>query len=413
MKKLILSLTVCLAALFAYAQQTDKITADFNQYTQNNSNSVVASFEKKDYQSAGDTINAWFKYYNALPADYQQKFKGYTVNMYYNMACVCSRQGKIENGVSWFDRSLAAGYTDYTNVSTDHDMDNLRGNKHFQDELQTLREKYDYGYILQHSGAYNNKTSNLPAFTYQSATAPELITLRSKYNLDSIAGNGDEISKMKKLLYWVHNEVRHDGNSFNPPSRNAVDLITVCRKENRGVNCRMMATILRDVYQSEGMPTRIVTCMPKDSTDNDCHVITVVWSKTLNKWLWMDPTFNAYVTDSKGNLLNIEEVRDRLVGGNIADLIVNDDANWNNKNKETKDAYLGYYMSKNLYWLKCSIKSEWDIETSKPGKEKIDYIDLFPGTFNRIHADKKVLQTSTEYATNNPDYFWQKPLIGE
>jgi hypothetical protein len=413
MKKLILTLTICLTAYFVHAQQMDKATTDFNNHTQNSSNSIMASFNKKDYQSAGDTIQAWFKYYNSLPADQQKKFSGYTNSMYYNMACVCSRQGKIEDGVDWFERSVNAGFADYTNLATDNDMDNLRNNKRFKDDVQKLREKYDYTYILQQSGPYNNKQANLPAFTYQSATAPELVALRSKYNLDSVAGNGDEISRMKKLLYWVHNEVRHDGNSFNPPSRNAVDLITVCQKENRGVNCRMMATILRDVYQSEGMPTRIVTCMPKDSADNDCHVITAVWSKTLNKWVWMDPTFNAYVTDSKGNLLNIAEVRERLVSGKMDDLVVNDDANWNNKNKETKAAYLGYYMSKNLYWLKCSIKSEWDIETYKPGKENIDYIDLFPGTYNRIHADKKVFKTSTDYATNNPEYFWQQPAIGE
>ncbi|MGN6180321.1 MAG: TPR end-of-group domain-containing protein, partial [Mucilaginibacter sp.] len=412
MRKLILTLTICLTALFSQAQQWDKPTKDFAQYSQNATNHIIASFDKKDYTDVADTINDWFKRYHALPADMQKNLAVFTISMNYNMACVCSRQGKINEGLDWFDRSLAAGYIDYANVSTDHDMDNLRSSERFQDALQKLREKYDYSYVLQHSGPYNNKQANLPAFTYQPATAPELVALRSKYNLDSVAGNGDEISKMKKLLYWVHNEVRHDGNSFNPPSRNAVDLITVCQKENRGVNCRMMATILRDVYQSEGMPTRIVTCMPKDSADNDCHVITVVWSKSQNKWLWMDPTFNAYVTDSKGNLLNIAEVRERLFNGNMDDLVVNDDANWNNKNKETKAAYLGYYMSKNLYWLKCSIKSEWDIETYKPGKESVDYIDLFPGSYNRIHADKKVFKTSTEYATNNPDYFWQQPAIG-
>jgi hypothetical protein len=29
----------------------------------------------------------------------------------------------------------------------------------------------------------------------------------------------------------------------------------------------------------------------------------------------MDPTFNAYVSDTKGNLLNIEEVRAMLIDG--------------------------------------------------------------------------------------------------
>lgn len=127
----------------------------------------------------------------------------------------------------------------------------------------------------------------------------------------------------------------------------------------------------------------------------------------------MDPTFNAYVTDGAGKLLNIEEVRQRLVGGKYNDLVVNDDANWNNKNKETKAQYLGYYMSKNLYWLQCSSKSEWDVETRKPGMEKIEYIDLYPGTFRSVHKLVKTMGDTKEYATNNPDYFWQKPVTGE
>jgi hypothetical protein len=292
-------------------------------------------------------------------------------------------------------------------------MEGLRGNKRFLDDVQKLREKRDYSYIIQNSGPYKNvAVANLPGFTYQSASAPELVTLKNKFKLDSVAGNGDEISRMKKLLYWVHNEVRHDGNSNNPSSKNAVDLIAVCQKENRGVNCRMMSTILRDVYQSEGIPTRIVTCLPKDSTDRDCHVITVAWAKSLNKWLWMDPTFNAYVTDAKGNLLNIEEVRQRLVAGGD-DLVLNNDANWNNKSKQTKAYYLGYYMSKNLFWLQCSSKSQWDIETQKAGTANVDYINLYPGSFNSIHKNVKASGDRVQYAINNPDYFWQKPASGE
>ena len=47
------------------------------------------------------------------------------------------------------------------------------------------------------------------------------------FNLDS-AGSGDELSKIRNLMHWVHNAVRHDGSSSNPTSRNAIDLIEVC-----------------------------------------------------------------------------------------------------------------------------------------------------------------------------------------
>ena len=408
MKKILLICTFCLIAFFAKAQILPE-AKPFNDYSQAASDEVVKTFDKKDYPLIVKQINAWYAKYNQLTPKLKTYLIAYSEGMSYNMACAYSHEQKIDSADTWLEKSISEGFSDYAHIVVDDDLNNLHNDKRFQNDVQQLRNKYDYGYLLKNSGPYNNTQPSLATFTYQAATDPNLVALRQKFNLDSVSGNGDEISKFKHLLYWVHNEVKHDGNIGNPKSKNAIDLIAICKKENRGVNCRMMATILRDVYQSEGFPTRIVTCMPKDTADGDCHVITVVWSKTLNKWVWMDPTFNAYVTDDKGNLLNIEEVREKLINGDP--LVLNDDANWNNQEKQTKEHYLGYYMSKNLYWLQCSTKSEWDLETDKPGKQAIDYINLYPGTYNTLHQPKKVYSSQVDYAVNNPDFFWQKPAV--
>jgi len=407
MKNTLLICTFCLISFFGKAQILPE-AKPFNDYSQTIATETSNTFTKKDYPLAISQITAWYVKYNQLMPQLKTYLIAYSAYFAYDMACAYSREQKIDSADTWFEKSIADGFTDCAHILVDDDLNNLRSDKRFQNDLQQLRNKYDYGYLLQNAGPYNkNIPVAIPTFTYQPVTDPNLIALRQKFNLDSVSGTGDEISKLKRLLYWAHNSVKHDGNNSNPKSQNAIDLIAICKKENRGVNCRMMATILRDVYQSEGFPTRIVTCLPKDTADNDCHVITVVWSKTLNKWVWMDPTFNAYVSDDKGNLLNIEEVRERLINGDP--LVLNDDANWNNQEKQTKEHYLGYYMSKNLYWLQCSTKSEWDLETDKPGKPKVDYINLYPGTYNTLHQSKKVYSTMVDYAVNNPGFFWQKP----
>lgn len=169
----------------------------------------------------------------------------------------------------------------------------------------------------------------------------------------------------------------------------------------------MIATILRDAYQAEGFKSRMVTCLPKDSSDNDCHVINVVWPQTFNKWLWMDPTFNAYVSDKHGNLLSVAEVREGLING--MDLVLNEDANWNNQNAVSKEYYLGYYMSKNLYWIRCHVSNFWDIETLKANSPLLEYINLYPGTFNIVKASRRNIHESRVYEISNPAYFWQNP----
>ncbi|MDP9082067.1 MAG: transglutaminase domain-containing protein [Bacteroidota bacterium] len=408
MKKLLLTCAICVFALIINAQ-SNKEADDFSAYTTTVMTNMHVDYTKKEYKQAITIGDEWFSRYDKLSADFKKNNPGYLPVMYYNMACYTALDGQKARAIDCVEKAAATGCTDYADMVKDSDLISLHNEPRYKAALAQIREKGDYNYVLKQAGTYNHtKTADLPVFTYQSADAPELANFRKLFNLDSISGNGDEISKIKNLLHWAHNVVRHDGGANNPPSKNAIDLISVCKKDDRGVNCRMMATILKDAYQAEGFKARLVTCMPKDTADFDCHVITVVWSKTLNKWVWMDPTFNAYVSDNKGNLLNIEEVRERLVTDKP--LVLNDDANWNNKVKQTKEDYLGRYMSKNLYWLKCSAKSEWDLETYKAGKANMEYVDLYPGGFSVIHGlPKKTAYGQTVYASNNPDYFWQKP----
>jgi hypothetical protein len=153
------------------------------------------------------------------------------------------------------------------------------------------------------------------------------------------------------------NTTQCSGDLDNPEIKNAYNFINICKKENRTLNCRGLAIVLNEVYLSMGYKSRFVTCFPKDTTDNDCHVINMVFSESLNKWLWMDPTMNAYIMNEKGELLGIQEVRERLIKNKP--LILNPDAN-HNRNSITKEYYLYYYMAKNLYGFQCPVSSEYD-----------------------------------------------------
>ncbi|TWI93900.1 transglutaminase superfamily protein [Mucilaginibacter frigoritolerans] len=406
MKKTLLICFISLFALMTNAQQKQETEA-FNNYVMVTGKNIEDSYQAKNYTKAIDLSNDWLNTYHKQSTVIQKNYQGNTINIYYNLGCYTALSGQKADAINWLKKAFDAGFIDYNSIIVDGDLVSLHNEPEFKTIVQQIREKGDYLYILKNSGPYNiEQNAALPVFSYQSASTPELVNFKQKFNLDSVAGSGDEISKFKNLLFWAHNIVRHDGSSGNPPNKNAIDLIAVCKKDDRGVNCRMMATILKDAYQAEGFKARLVTCMPKDTADFDCHVITVVWSKTLNKWIWMDPTFNAYVSDEKGNLLNIEEVRERMI--NDQPWSLNADANWNNKSKETKQDYF-HYMSKNLYWLKCAIKSDWDLETRSDNKPPIEYINLYPGSFTTIHQSKKTQKGMIEYASNNPSYFWQKP----
>lgn len=255
--------------------------------------------------------------------------------------------------------------------------------------------------ILKDSPTYRPDTLPKPEFVYALPSDSLLTLSRERFNLDSIAGNGDDISRIKNLLYWVHNNIPHAGsNGLAPGARNLRNTYDCSKRDSCGYNCRALAICLTEALLAEGIPARYITCESKKwDTDNDCHVIGVAWSESLGKWIWVDPTFAAYVTDENGTLLHPGEVRYRLQ--NDLPLILNEDANWNNISKQDKEYYLDEYMAKNLYIMSANTFNQAEPE-GETTHDKGKIVALVPEGSNYINA--YIITTDTEW-------FWQAPAI--
>ena len=327
-----------------------------------------------------------------------------TANIYYNLACCYALTAQKKLALETLEKSIRMGYKDYRNMLNDKDFENIREEKKFKSLLEEIRQ-YDRLVILQKSSAYVKEDNDtMPQFFYQDTGDYRLINVRKFFNLDSVAGDGDEISKILKILHFVHSTIRHDGGNFAMCEFDAIDIYNYHKSTGKGVNCRHLAIALNEMYLSMGIPSRYVTCMPYDSRDQDCHVINSVWSSQYQKWIWIDPTFEAYVKDENGNFLSISEVRDRLIEGRP--LFLNEDANWNYENKQTKEYYLESYMAKNLYWFDCVTNYCFNPESRYRNVEN-KHVVLTPSTYETPATYEK----SSDWAviTHDADYFWQAP----
>lgn len=409
MRKSIITLVLLCFTLSSFAQQSEEET-NFVNMMRGLSKSIAAAAKTKNYKQAEKLCMEAISTYEKLSQDHKEKYKLAKGSFYYDLTCCLALQGKKKEAVKSFAICYENGWNKYYHAKKDTDLDKIRKEKEFINILEEMRKEADYIYILQQAKAYDRNqqkpicynesiTDTLPKFTYMNPNDSNLVRIREHFNLDSIAGSGNEISKIKNLLYWVHNVVRHDGSSYNPTERNAIAMVELCKKENRGVNCRMLAQILNECYLAMGFKSRFVTCMPKKYI-NDCHVINAVYSNTLNKWLWVDPTNNAYVMDENGNMLSIQEVRDRL--RTDQPLVLNEDANWNNLQKQTKENYLDQYMAKNLFYVNCPLRSEYNAETDYEGKNWSYYVALMP-------IDYTNERENGVFTTNNDVWFWQSP----
>ena len=245
--------------------------------------------------------------------------------------------------------------------------------KKYQALLAVVKDRQPLS-VLRKSAPYapdSIKTDN--PFSYESKESRSLSIVREYFKLDSVAGQGDELSKILNLLHFAHDNMRHDGGNRAFAEMDAIDLYNYCKTTGKGINCRQLAISLCEMYLSMGIPARYVTCMPADPLDYECHVINTVWSEQLQKWLYIDPTMDAWVMDENGTMLSIA----------------------------TKEYYLDYYMAKNLYYFVCKKFSRFNPESDYRPNPAEEDIRLIPVGFVN---DNWKCDTTTD-----PDVFWARP----
>lgn len=236
-------------------------------------------------------------------------------------------------------------------------------------------------------------------FTYCDPSESSLADLRSRFQLDSIAGNGDELSRITNLLHWVHTTVRHDGSVELPSGCQTAAILARPAAENRGVNCGVLAEIMNDVFLAAGFKSRRIVCLPYDTSDVDCHSINIVWSEHDGKWLYVDPTFEGTFRNIGGEFLSIAEVREAMIQGDS--LIVSDNLNWNGQPHD-KAAYFRY-MAKNLFRFACMSHSG---PANGRQKKALHRISLNPNGYRTAPIGQT---DTTDLSAGDAKAFWNSP----
>lgn len=405
MKKILIALCLTLCAAVSGSAQSAR-DMQFEQQCDSINRLVNVALKNNDNQRAEQECLQVIKLLDSRPEATRQLYSMILTNLYYNLACFQSLQNKKSEAIQSLELAYQHDYRNYRHILQDTDLNNLRDEQGFKNILARIREKGDYLYILQKAPGYQpnqQQTDTLPRFTYANPSDSNLVRVRRYFRLDSVAGAGNELSKIKNILTYIHDKIQHDGLNENPPTANAIGLAEACKDGSRGLNCRGLATVLNECYLSMGFKSRFVTCMPKEYI-NDCHVINTVYSDSLDKWIWVDPTQNAWVTDENGTMLGIHEVRERLRNGQP--LILNEEANWNNRNRTTAEEYLYDYMAKNLYYVVCSLRSQYGTEDRAGNSDPVRYVSLMPVGYTNEREKNTLI-------VNDPDWFWQPPSTSD
>ena len=308
---LLLSL-VCFTSLSAQTDAERKFLASADSLNAQ----FFDAYTGKDYPAAEALCQKIIDLYDAHATQLAEGYAYFKYASYYNMASIQAVQGKKQEATNNLLKALDSGKLEvsYNRITNDEDLKDILDAPELQPALKRLKETTDYLYILQNAPEYTRTQSvdSLPQIVYAQADEPDLKRVRDYFQLDSVAVPGDELATIKRILTYIHDKIRHDGQNGNPKGgNNSINFAEACKDGSCGLNCRGLATVLNECYLSMGIPSRVITCMPKTYI-SDCHVINAVYSSTLGKWLWIDPTNNAWVTDEQGNLLSVQELLEAL-----------------------------------------------------------------------------------------------------
>ncbi len=279
-----------------------------------------------------------------------------------------------------------------------------------------LAQGKEWSGLLKKHPTFSAKPLGYPAnvdFSYADSSDEHLTRLRNTYNLESIAGQGTETDRIINLTRWVYQLTGHANEPEIPDELNAFTLIHLAKDEHKQINCYMKTVILNEIFLAMGWPSRWTHLLPHSREEETSHFVTSVYSRTLGRWILMDPDFGVYVTDEKGVILGVAEIRHRLIAGEpleVKGLDTSESAlerTWGDVQNFFQGVDYPWFLSAFIFKIQCPQVSRFN-QRSMPDKV---YFELLPdGYREELLRESGATKRGKVVYVNDEELFWQKPV---
>ena len=249
--------------------------------------------------------------------------------------------------------------------------------------------------LLREAGRYKADTAEVKINHIPYAERAEEI--REYFCLDTLYDAcASTWEKTLAIGKFVASNIQHDNQKEYPEYVNAIGLWEYTKTVAPAFNCRLHSILTYELLTAAGIKARYITCLPYDRNDNDCHVVNEVWLPETGKWVMIDTDMKRYVTDRKGNMLSLAEIREHFINDKKVVVYHNFDS------PSSRISYYHAYMAKNTYWFCCwgdlGFYQE-DYKTFPESKLRSRYYALVPEGFETF--------SGREITTNDSEQFWR------
>lgn len=142
--------------------------------------------------------------------------------------------------------------------------------------------------------------------------------IKEKYSLNNVVEGENDFCKALSLMQWLTESTYYNGqqclfHKLLPDDTLSILEFSYKKTFKSAINCRYKAIALTDILLSFGIKAYPVAMADVNKDGN--HLTVQVNLSDEKKWVLLDPSFNTYFTDDKGNLLNAFEIRKLYLGG--------------------------------------------------------------------------------------------------
>jgi hypothetical protein len=279
-----------------------------------------------------------------------------------------------------------------------------------------LRDHYEnYRFLLKKYGAYSDEKVSWPrCYSFDKIKEYQALqTLKERYHLDKLIKNRDALEICLKAMQWTFYQLLYREQGEFTGKLNALEILDFSRSNRVGVNCICHATVLTEVLLALGFKARNISCLPIDLIPIDNHVITTVYIAGMGKWIMLDPALCCYITDKKGELLSIPEIRRHLINETPLEVctysrLQNVQIPGSSFSSFDKTEYLAYLRKNFFRFMSCDIQD--------PACFSSVFFLLVPDGFLPSNVEQKMTQKDGVVIiriTNNAHFFWHNETKGE
>ena len=258
--------------------------------------------------------------------------------------------------------------------------------------------------------SYSKDAPNeLYEFYYSDTLGNEYLReLKNKYNLEFLVNEEkDDIGKIKNILDWTSKQWEHNGS--NSPTKQ--DALTILKEAHEGkqFRCVEYGIVATAALNSIGMPARTLGLKTRDVEKvrrGAGHVVSEVYSKELDKWIFIDPQFNIIPT-LNGHPLNGVEFQKEIFSKNAGLKLINKQGELTKEDSENYIKWVGKY----LFYFDVL----FDQKTLNSSKFKtingMTKITLVPVGYEEPRIFQRHSKIDYSYYTNSLNDFYRRPTI--